>query len=171
MLKTQAQSVFYSICPIDAGAKILDAKQARQIIYNAQRVRSIDYLANFEIIGGKAAEKELITKPRWDFILTGVSVSFPNLIADKLPRVKITFKDYCRDSVYSNSDRSKMNYVESSLVLGRGDFLNAKHWEEADAVIYRFGEKAYFEISIEAAEDVNALGAVMLSGIEVSGGD
>lgn len=166
MLK-QFNEKFWASLVKKRGALVVSSEAQREIIESSKKVRSCDYVVNFEVKNGAANMQNVVTRANWLFILTNAAVYWDSFNVADFPKISVKFPYYTPDSPF-NTPAKDIGCVPSNLVFGR-EGLNGKmqHFEEYKNLYYLLNQR--FVITLDAICKIGQYGrgAVLLSGLEI----
>lgn len=176
MLK-QFNEGFFSELVKKRGELVTEPAKRDEILKAAKRIRSCDYLFNFDIKNGVANSKSMTTRANWIFLLTNAacywessSSVYPLPVMD-FPRVGVNFENFSPRTPF-NSSVENYGTVKSGLVFGRenSEYLDAfknSHFEEYKNLYYLLDQRFTISLDIKSTPSYNIRGSVILSGLEL----
>ena len=166
MLKSFAEKFFDDLLDVKPGRVIYSAEQRDQILFDARRVRSVDYVVNFDITDGQRKTQAVTTKANWYFILTGAAVFFENTPASDLPKVAVKFQDFAPSTPFGTVPED-MGAVDSAIVFGR-EGLPLGRWEEFKNLYFSLDQRMTINVDVQPNNAEPLRGHVILTGIEIN---
>ena len=165
MVTTLAERLAAFFTDIKDGRPILDRAAQLAAVRAARRVRSKDYIFNFEIHGpGPSPRGGVTTAAGWFFLLTGAAVYFEDLTPAQFPRVAVRFPIFCPDTPF-DSEKGLLQTVPAGLVFGREGVF---HFEEYKNLFYPLGDTIVIEAEPYNDTPVNDIrGSLILTGVEI----
>ena len=164
MLKSFAENFFKQIVDVKPGRTIFSDEQRDQILFDAKRVRSIDYVLNFDITDGQLHTRGVTTTANWYFILTGAAVFFENTAAADLPKVGIKFQDFTPSSPFGTVPED-LGAVNAVLAFGR-EGLPLGRWEEFKNIYFSLAQRVTINVETLPNNSEPLRGHVILTGLE-----
>ena len=164
MLKSFAEKFFKQIVDVKPGRTIFSDEQRDQILFDAKRVRSIDYVLNFDITDGQLHTRGVTTTANWYFILTGAAVFFENTAAADLPKVGIKFQDFTPSSPFGTVPED-LGAVNAVLAFGR-EGLPFGRWEEFKNIYFSLAQRVTINVETLPNNSEPLRGHVILTGLE-----
>lgn len=172
MLKSFSEKIFQGLTGIKPGRLVLSEAERDEIIYTAKRVRSKDYVFNFDV---KRTSKEVTvtTTARWKFICTGVAFDGDNdyLRATMPPQIGIKFESLASQTPFASDDPARMNRVLAQLVIPlegkKEQYFPGAHWEEYKNLFFVLDQRVNITVSLKANNVEDYHGTVIITGIEV----
>lgn len=164
MLKSFAEKFFKQIVDVKPGRTIFSSEQRDQILFDAKRVRSIDYVLNFDITDGQLHTRGVTTTANWYFILTGAAVFFENTDAADLPKVGIKFQDFTPSSPFGTVPED-LGAVNAVLAFGR-EGLPLGRWEEFKNIYFSLAQRVTINVETLPNNSEPLRGHVILTGLE-----
>lgn len=191
MLKSFNEKLFRDFVDLRRGRICRGASHAAQVVNASKILRSVDYVAPFEIERViQAAEPEkpryygaVTTKGNWGFILTNAAISLTlcakrneivteNISKDDFPKVKIEFRNLAPSSPFETSTEDA-GAVSAPLVIG---CENSGRYVEAKNIFYFLNQRFTIDVEVLGNREFSSgswcaeglRGAVVLSGLEFS---
>ena len=166
MLK-QFNVTFWEYLVKDRGAVVISRNVQDEILRRAKNVRSVDYIAPFNIVNGEANTRDIVTRAKWRFILTNASCFFENMSAADFPKIAVNFPYFVPKSPF-NTPAEDVGAVPASIVFGREGLTGKmQHFEEQKNLYYTLDQRFVIEIDLKAKAGQYGRGYVLLSGLEV----
>lgn len=167
MLKSFAENFYKQLVDMKPGRVIYSKDQRDKILFDAKRVRSVDYVFNFNIENGQLQTRSATTKANWYFILTGAAVYFEDVQnASDLPKVAIKFQDFCPSSPFGTVPED-LGAVSSDIVLGREGLKNCR-WEEFKNLYFSLDQRITIHVETLPRTSEPLRGHVILTGLEIN---
>lgn len=166
MLKSFAEKFYKQIVDVKPGRTIFSEDQRDQILFDAKRVRSVDYVFNFDITDGQLHTRGVTTTANWYFILTGAAVFFENVAASDLPKVGIKFQDFTPSSPFGTVPED-LGAVNAVLAFGR-EGLPLGRWEEFKNIYFSLAQRVTINVETLPNNAEPLRGHVILTGLEIN---
>ena len=167
MVTTLAERLAAFFTSIKDGRIIKDRAAQLEAVRAARRVRSKDYIFDFDLHGANDRSREVVTTAAgWFFIMTGAAVHFEDLTPAQFPRVAVKFPMFCPDTPF-DTENGFLEAVPGGLVFGR-EGAAGLHFEEYKNLFYPLGDT--FTVAAEALNDtsINDMrGALVITGVEI----
>ena len=163
MLKSFSESIYKQLVNIKPGRVLYSEKQRDELLYYAKRIRSKDYVLNFDLDDGQLHKKTITTTANWYFVLTGAAVVVEGEGGDA-PLIGIKFQDFYPGSPLG-SEPQFFNDVNYNLVFGRED---KGRFEEYKNIYYVLGQRVSINIEAFHIGSVPKRVSVSLTGIEMN---
>ena len=178
MLKSFTEKIFQGLTNIKPGRLVLSEAERNEIIYTAKRVRSKDYVFNFDVDNNTSKEVTVTTTARWKFICTGVAFDADNdyIRNTRPPLIGIKFESLASQTPFRADDPARMNRVLAQLVIPlegkKKQYFPGCHWEEYKNLFFVLDQRVNITVSLKAGAVADYHGTVIITGIEVfEGGD
>ena len=166
MVITLAERLAAFFTSIKDGRQIKDRAAQLEAVRAARRVRSKDYLFNFDLHGANDRRREVVTTAAgWFFLMTGAAVRFEDLTPQQFPRVALQFPMFSPDTPF-DTENEFLEAVPGGLVFGR-EGAAGLHFEEYKNLFYPLGDT--FTMAAEALNDtsINDIrGTLIVTGVE-----
>ena len=166
MLKSFAEKFYKQIVDVKPGRVIYSEEQRDQILFDAKRVRSVDYVFNFDITDGQLHTRGVTTTANWYFILTGAAVFFEDTPAANLPKVGVKFQDFTPSSPFGTVPED-LGAVNAALAFGR-EGLPLGRWEEFKNLYFSLAQRVTINVETLPNNSEPLRGHVMLTGLEIN---
>lgn len=166
MLKSFAEKFYKQIVDVKPGRVIYSEEQRDQILFDAKRVRSVDYVFNFDITDGQLHTRGVTTTANWYFILTGAAVFFEDTAAANLPKVGVKFQDFTPSSPFGTVPED-LGAVNAVLAFGR-EGLTLGRWEEFKNIYFSLAQRVTINVETLPNNSEPLRGHVILTGLEIN---
>ena len=184
MLESASNILFQDLTGIKPGMVLKSSKDVDDIIYKSKRVRSKDYVFNFDVdtlTPGPNPKyyKTVTTTARWKFIITGAAVYMSDPSAARLsaPKIGITFESASSRSTTRGNDPQDENRVMAGLVFPiEGEkalqYFPNSHFEEYKTVCQVLDQRVDITVCYQTGGYGGYHATVILTGLEIfEGGD
>ena len=164
MLKSFSEKFYKQIVDVSPRRVIYSDEQRDQILFDARRVRSKDYVLDFDIIDGQIHTRGVTTTANWYFILTGAAVFFDGVNSFDLPKVGIKFQDFTPSSPFGTVPED-LGCVNACLSFGR-EGLPFGRWEEFKNLYFSLAQRITVNVEVLPNNSEPLRGNVLLTGLE-----
>lgn len=177
MLKSFSEKFFQGLTGKKPGDLVLTDARRDEIIYNGKRVRSKDYIFDFDVTApAKVQEKVVTTTARWLFLMTGAAVyNEENVYRINTAKVGINFESVASLSPFRGDVPADINTVINELVFAReGQHLPLMvnhHFEEYKNLYYLLDQRVNIKVTIKPTLATDYRMHVLLTGIEIYQGE
>ena len=166
MLK-QFDVKFFEALVKNRGSLVLTREQQERVLSASKKVRSVDYIFNFDVVNGAAKQASNVTRANWLFLLTNAAVYWDSFSVSDFPKVSVKFPYYSPDSPFSTPVED-WGAVPSNLVFGREGLTGKNgHFEEYKNLYYILGQRFVIQCDVKAAAGQYGHGSVILTGLEI----
>lgn len=166
MLKSFSEKFYKQLVDVKPGRVIYSDTQRDQILFDAKRVRSVDYIFNFDITDGQLHTRGVTTTANWYFILTGAAVFFENTAAADLPKVGVKFQNFTPSSPFGTIPED-LGAVNACLAFGR-EGLPLGRWEEFKNIYFSLAQRVTINVETLPKNAEPLRGHVILTGLEMN---
>ena len=171
MVKTLQERLAAFFTDIKRGGKILTRERQEELLRNARRVRSRDYIFNFDGVDNTGFKRAVATTSAgWFFLMTGAAVWFEDTTAGDIPRVSVKFPMFCPNGPF-NSEPGTLDTVDAGLVFGREGLEDSSgkkmHFEEYKNLWYVLGDAFTIEAEARGMTSDPKRGALVITGLEI----
>ena len=173
MLKSFSEKFFQGLTGKKPGDLVLTDARRDEIIYNGKRVRSKDYIFDFDVTApAKVQEKVVTTTARWLFLMTGAAVyNEETIYRINSAKVGINFESVASLSPFRGDVPADLNTVINELVFAReGQYLPLMvnhHFEEYKNLYYLLDQRVNIKVTIKPTMATDYRMHVLLTGIEI----
>jgi hypothetical protein len=173
MLKSFSEKFFQGLTGKKPGDLVLTDARRDEIIYNGKRVRSKDYIFDFDVTApAKVQEKVVTTTARWLFLMTGAAVyNEETVYRINSAKVGINFESVASLSPFRGDVPTDLNTVINELVFAReGQHLPLMvnhHFEEYKNLYYLLDQRVNIKVTIKPTLATDYRMHVLLTGIEI----
>lgn len=173
MLKSFSEKFFQGLTGKKPGDLVLTDARRDEIIYNSKRVRSKDYIFDFDVTApAKVQEKVVTTTARWLFLMTGAAVyNEETIYRINSAKVGINFESVASLSPFRGDVPADLNTVINELVFAReGQHLPLMvnhHFEEYKNLYYLLDQRVNIKVTIKPTLATDYRMHVLLTGIEI----
>lgn len=164
MLKSFAENFYKQIVDVKPNRVIFSEDQRDKILFDAKRVRSKDYIIDFDVYDGQIITHGITTTANWFFILTGAAVFFENTDVKDFPKVGIKFQDFTPSSPFGTIPED-MGNVNAALVFGR-EGRTLGRWEEFKNLYFALAQRISINVDLMPSNNDPLRGHVILTGLE-----
>ena len=184
MLESASNILFQDLTGIKPGMVLKSSKDVDDIIYKSKRVRSKDYVFNFDVdtlTPGPTPKyyKTVTTTACWKFIITGAAVYFsdPDVARLNTPKIGITFESASSKSMTRGNEPADENRVRTGLVFPiEGEkalqYFPNSHFEEYKTIVQVLDQRVDITVCFTAGNMGGYHATVILTGLEIfEGGD
>lgn len=173
MLKSFSEKFFQGLTGKKPGDLVLTDARRDEIIYNGKRVRSKDYIFDFDVTApAKVQEKVVTTTARWLFLMTGAAVyNEETFYRINSAKVGINFESVASLSPFRGDVPADLNTVINELVFAReGQHLPLMvnhHFEEYKNLYYLLDQRVNIKVTIKPTLATDYRMHVLLTGVEI----
>lgn len=173
MLESASNILFQDLTGIKPGAMVLSRADVDEIIYKSKRVRSKDYVFNFDVTGYGFHEKTVTTTARWKFINTGIAVYCHDNTIPRYsgPRVGLRFESAASRTPFACDDPQQLNTVLTKLAVpmeGKAVTIAPNtHFEEYKTLVNVLDQRVDITVTLKAGSATNYRATVILTGLEI----
>lgn len=164
MLKSFSEKIYKQVVDVKPGRVIYSAEQRDKILFDAKRVRSVDYVLDFDITDGQIHTRGITTTANWYFILTGVACYIEDTISADMPKIGIKFQDFTPSSPFGTVPED-LGAVNAALVFGR-EGLPLGRWEEFKNLYFSLAQRISIHVEMLPKSSEPLRGHVILTGLE-----
>ena len=173
MLKSFTEKFYQGLTGKKPGDLVLSDTRRNEIVYNGKRVRSKDYVFDFDVLSPpKVQEKVVTTTARWLFLMTGAAVyNEETYYFINTAKVGINFESIASLSPFRGDVPADLNTVVNELVFAREGqhlpFMVNHHFEEYKNLYYLLDQRVNIKVTIKPTLATDYRLHVLLTGLEI----
>lgn len=173
MLKSFTEKFYQGLTGKKPCDLVLSDTRRDEILYNGKRIRSKDYIFDFDVLSPpKVQEKVVTTTARWLFLLTGAAVyNEETFYTFNTAKVGINFESVASLSPFRGDVPADLNTVINELVFAREGqhlpFMVNHHFEEYKNLYYLLDQRVNIKVTIKPTLVIPYRLHVILTGLEI----